>query len=85
VAEPDRELSGRAIGFGVVVGALLAAANVYAGLKLGDVDAGTTPIVLLAFACSARARGGSARSVEHTANTPATSAPSTSQSDVTAI
>jgi len=44
------ELSVRALAFGVVLGALLAAANVYAGLKLGFVDAGTTTIVLLAFA-----------------------------------
>lgn len=50
----DRELSARALGLGVVAGALVAAANVYAGLKLGYVDAGTTTIVLLAFAVFGR-------------------------------
>lgn len=51
------ELTPRALGLGVAAGALLAAANVYAGLKLGVVDAGATAIALLAFAAfGARAR-----------------------------
>ncbi len=49
-SERRAELSARALAVGVVLGALLAAANVYAGLKLGFVDAGTTTIVLLSFA-----------------------------------
>jgi len=46
------ELSIRAIAFGLALGILLAAANVYVGLKLGFIDAGTTTIILLAFALS---------------------------------
>jgi uncharacterized oligopeptide transporter (OPT) family protein len=46
----DAELSVRAIGFGIAVGAVLAAANVYAGLQIGFIDGGTAVIVLLAFA-----------------------------------
>jgi uncharacterized oligopeptide transporter (OPT) family protein len=49
-SEQRAELSLRALAFGVLLGALLAAANVYAGLKLGFVDAGTTTIILLSFA-----------------------------------
>src|SRR5258706_15763118 len=44
------ELTLRATVFGLALGLALAAANVYAGLKLGFVDAGTTTIVLVAFA-----------------------------------
>jgi uncharacterized oligopeptide transporter (OPT) family protein len=50
----DRELSARALGLGAAAGAVIAAANVYAGLKLGYVDAGTTTIVLVAFAVFGR-------------------------------
>src|SRR5262245_48071276 len=50
-AEPA-ELSVRAIAIGLVLGALLAAANVYAGLRIAFVDAGSTAIVLLV--CAAR-------------------------------
>ena len=46
----DRELSARAVAFGLLLGIPLAAGNVYAGLKLGMVDAGGTTIVLIAFA-----------------------------------
>jgi uncharacterized oligopeptide transporter (OPT) family protein len=46
----DRELSARALAVGLVLGIPLAAANVYAGLKLGVVDAGGTTIILAAFA-----------------------------------
>src|SRR5262245_39430397 len=44
------ELSARAIGFGLLVGAALAAGNVYTGMKLGILDGGTTVVVLLSFA-----------------------------------
>lgn len=50
MASASGELTPRALLFGLALGALLAAANVYAGLKLGFVDVGTTTIVLLAFA-----------------------------------
>lgn len=46
------ELSIRAIAFGLVLGGLLAATNVYVGLKLGFVDPGTTTLILLVFAAS---------------------------------
>jgi uncharacterized oligopeptide transporter (OPT) family protein len=46
----SRELTPRAIAVGLALGALLAAANVYAGLVLGFVDAGTMPIIVVAFA-----------------------------------
>lgn len=45
-----RELSARAVAFGLLLGVPLAAANVYAGLKLGLVDGGGTTIILIAFA-----------------------------------
>jgi uncharacterized oligopeptide transporter (OPT) family protein len=45
----ERELSARALVFGLVCGGLLAAANVYAGLMLGIVDDGAITVVL----CSA--------------------------------
>jgi uncharacterized oligopeptide transporter (OPT) family protein len=44
------ELTLRATVLGLVLGLGLAAANVYAGLKLGFVDAGTTTVVVVAFA-----------------------------------
>jgi uncharacterized oligopeptide transporter (OPT) family protein len=44
------ELTLRALAVGLALGAALAAANVYAGLVLGFVDAGTMPIILVAFA-----------------------------------
>jgi len=50
---PERapaELTLRAIALGLGLGVLLAAANVYAGLKLGFVDVGTTTVVLVGFA-----------------------------------
>jgi uncharacterized oligopeptide transporter (OPT) family protein len=51
VIEPrDGELTVRSIAWGLVLGFLLAAANVYAGLKIAFVDAGSTTIVLLSFA-----------------------------------
>ncbi len=46
----ERELTLRAIALGLVLGVPLAAGNVYAGLKLGVVDAGGATIVLIAFA-----------------------------------
>lgn len=46
----DRELSARAVLLGLVLGVPIAAGNVYAGLKLGVVDAGGTAIILIAFA-----------------------------------
>ena len=46
----DRELSARAVALGILLGIPLAAGNVYAGLKLGVVDAGGATIVLVAFA-----------------------------------
>ena len=46
----DRELSARAVALGVLLGIPLAAGNVYAGLKLGLVDAGGSTIVLITFA-----------------------------------
>ena len=50
LAGHERELSARAVAFGLLLGVPLAAANVYAGLKLGVVDSGGTTIILLAFA-----------------------------------
>jgi uncharacterized oligopeptide transporter (OPT) family protein len=46
----ERELSGRAIVFGLLLGAVLAAGNVYAGNKLSIIDTGMTVMVLLSFA-----------------------------------
>lgn len=46
----DHELEVRVVVYGLVMGALLSAANVYAGLKIGIIDGGTAPIVLVAFA-----------------------------------
>ena len=54
-ADPATELSVRAVAFGLVTGALLAAGNVYAGLKLGITDGGMTTVVLLSFATFAAA------------------------------
>lgn len=54
-ADPATELSARAVAFGLVTGALLAAGNVYAGLKLGITDGGMTTVVLLSFATFAAA------------------------------
>ncbi len=41
------ELTGRALGAGLVLGGLLAAANVYSGIKLGIIDNGMATIVLI--------------------------------------
>jgi uncharacterized oligopeptide transporter (OPT) family protein len=52
-ARPDgrtRELSLRAVGFGLLLGGLLSAGNVYSGTKVGILDPGMTMIVLLSFA-----------------------------------
>ncbi|HMG24236.1 MAG TPA: OPT/YSL family transporter [Kofleriaceae bacterium] len=58
MTEPrDRELTVRAVAWGLGLGVVLAAANVYAGLKIAFVDAGATTIILLSFA----AFGGGAR------------------------
>jgi uncharacterized oligopeptide transporter (OPT) family protein len=46
----DGELTVRAIAWGLALGFVLAAANVYAGLQIAFVDAGATTIVLLSFA-----------------------------------
>ena len=46
----DTGLTARALAFGAIAGAVIAAANVYAGLELAFVDPGTTTIVLVAFA-----------------------------------
>ena len=50
VGASQRELSVRALALGLLLGVPLAAANVYAGLKLGVVDGGGTAIILVAFA-----------------------------------
>jgi uncharacterized oligopeptide transporter (OPT) family protein len=44
------ELTARAVAWGLGLGLVLAAANVYAGLKIAFIDAGATTIVLLSFA-----------------------------------
>jgi uncharacterized oligopeptide transporter (OPT) family protein len=46
----DRELTVRAVAWGLVLGVLLAAVNVYAGLKIAYVDFGSSTLVLLTFA-----------------------------------
>src|SRR5213078_2006375 len=50
MASSSAELTPRAIAIGLALGAPVAAANVYAGLVLGFVDAGAMAIILVAFA-----------------------------------
>ncbi len=45
-----RELTVRALAFGCVIGIVLAAGNVYTGLKTGYIDGGGITAALLAFA-----------------------------------
>ncbi|HTE55032.1 MAG TPA: OPT family oligopeptide transporter [Kofleriaceae bacterium] len=52
----ERELTARAIGFGLVLGGLLAAGNVYSGTKLAFIDSGMTMVVLMSFAVFAALR-----------------------------
>ena len=56
MGEADRELSARAIAFGLILGALLAAGNVYSGTKIAILDSGITIIVLLSFGLFAAVR-----------------------------
>jgi OPT family oligopeptide transporter len=49
-AAPPRELTARALLFGAVTGAVLAAGNVYTGLKTGFIDGGGITAALLGFA-----------------------------------
>jgi uncharacterized oligopeptide transporter (OPT) family protein len=52
-----RELTTRAIAAGCFLGALLAAGNVYTGLKIGYVDGGSITAAVLAFAFLGKRRG----------------------------
>jgi putative OPT family oligopeptide transporter len=47
---PEREVTLRALVFGCVLGALLAAGNVYTGLKTSFIDGGSITVALLGFA-----------------------------------
>jgi putative OPT family oligopeptide transporter len=55
-AERPRELTFRALAYGVVVGAVLSAGNVYSGLKTGFIDGGSIMAALIAFAFFAMIR-----------------------------
>jgi OPT family oligopeptide transporter len=49
-AERPREVTTRALLFGCVLGAIIAAGNVYTGLKTGFIDGGSITVALLGFA-----------------------------------
>jgi uncharacterized oligopeptide transporter (OPT) family protein len=55
-AAGEPELTARAVAIGLFYGALLAAGNVYSGIKIGYLDAGLSVIVLLSFATFAAGR-----------------------------
>lgn len=52
----QRELTARAIGFGLLMGGLLAAGNVYTGIKVAFLDGGATTLVLVSVALFAALR-----------------------------
>jgi len=53
---PERELTPRALAAGCAVGVVLAAGNVYTGLKLGFIDAGALTATLVTFTMFAALR-----------------------------
>jgi uncharacterized oligopeptide transporter (OPT) family protein len=53
-----RELTARAVAAGCLIGALLAAGNVYTGLKTGFIDSGAMTATLVSFAMLHRAWAG---------------------------
>src|SRR4051812_47881866 len=56
VTLPERELTPRAVAAGCAVGVVLAAGNVYTGLKLGFIDAGALTATLVTFTMFAALR-----------------------------
>ena len=50
VPSPERELTPRALALGCAIGAVLAAGNVYTGLKIGFIDSGALTATLVSFA-----------------------------------
>jgi len=55
-ATAPRELTGRAVATGAIIGVLLAAGNVYTGLKTGFIDPGALTATLVSFAVFASVR-----------------------------
>jgi uncharacterized oligopeptide transporter (OPT) family protein len=55
-AAGERELTPRAIATGLLYGTILAAGNVYTGIKIGYLDGGMSVVVLLSFATFAASR-----------------------------
>lgn len=53
---PERELTPRAVALGCAIGAVLAAGNVYTGLKTGFIDTGALTATLVSFATFAALR-----------------------------
>jgi putative OPT family oligopeptide transporter len=58
IPKPRTELTARAILMGCMLGAILAAGNVYSALKTGYVDGGSITAAVVAFALLSRKRGG---------------------------